>query len=621
MYYISLDPCFGSKIFIIYLGKHKTMTIILIFVSSNKYAQEYRDPIAAGFALESFRSHDFDPISAICEIIDNSIEANADTIEVKFDWNDQNMEGNARYVKQFVFIDNGNGMDDKILYDYLILGESEKRALTKGIGKFGVGATLAGISQARRIDAYSKIRGGKWMYTFLDLDLVEHGKYVPKPIQKDPPHGYSKDLDGGTIVIWNNVDQYEFTEENVFPPTSPRKNQDPHNDAILATEVGRIYRKFLLLTRIERGQRVKNEHPVKITIQNVEVEPYDPLYITHNPKKNDQNKPIHKSKTYTIRHGSHSAKMYITVSYFPESWWVDPHRPGLDRENRVERKIGPRNEGITLVREGREIFFGRLPYFRINDAESTDRGAKSFLELDRYTGYEIEFGRDADEIFGIQVNKSKLNVRKEIRQEISNYLSPTFVTRRSYWHEKRGETDRKKKRGGAGSPDKGKKKIQSALNPEYDDKQKQFLQEVAQKYVKDKNDKEAIKEAYNDLVNGYLPIASYDLSSIGPLVNYEYELDSIIVKYNMNHPFLKKFTDALTEVGVKLGKNSENTLSVPENQTLRTLLDMFFVAFGLAKNSYPDLGKQQEIQATLNTLQTTWADKANECSRMNLLSD
>jgi len=307
-------------------------------LSSDKYSESERNPISAGFALESFRSHDFDPVSAMCEMIDNSVQANADEIEIKFEWDEQNREGNARYVKQFVFIDNGDGMDEKVLYDYLILGEGEKRALTNGIGKFGVGATLAGISQARHIDAYSKTKGGKWMYTFLDLDSILQGKFVPKPIQKDPPAKFNKNLTQGTIVIWDDVDKFEFTEENVFPPPPSKDNWDPHDVDILSTEVGRIYRKFLTSTKLENGEIVENDHPVIIKIHNEVVEPYDPLYITYNPKSGDTDKPIVKFKSYTIRHGSHSAKMHVTASYLPESWWVDQYRPGLDRENRTERK-------------------------------------------------------------------------------------------------------------------------------------------------------------------------------------------------------------------------------------------------------------------------------------------
>ena len=89
--------------------------------------------------------------------------------------------------------------------------------------------------------------------------------------------------------------------------------------------------------------------------------------------------------------------MHITTSYFPDEWWVDNYKPGLDSET-IQRKIGSRNEGISLVREGREIFFGKIPYFWIND--TSGQGTSHWHQAqDRFTGFEIEFGRDADEIF------------------------------------------------------------------------------------------------------------------------------------------------------------------------------------------------------------------------------
>jgi len=424
---------------------------------SNVYDLEERNPFTAGEALESFRSHDFDSISSICEIIDNSVQANATEIDIKFDWAENpDYDEGARYAKQFVFIDNGDGMDEKILYDYLILGESKNKTLPHGIGKFGVGATLSGISIARHIDAYSIVNGGKWMYTYLDMDLIKKGKYLPKPIQKDPPSELNHGMDHGTIIIWNNIDKITLAlkEDQVFEIPA-KKPTELHDEDCLTTEVGRIYRKYITKTKLKEGKIVKNEKQAIIKIQDKKVEPYDPLYATYNPKQDDKEEPKIRYKAYPIRLGSYSGKMHVTTSYLPDEWWVDPYRPGLDTEN-LKRKIGNRLEGISLVREGREILFGKIPYFWINDP-GPERGSHSFLEQDRFTSFEIEFERDVDEIFGIQVNKSKLNVRKEVRRKISTEISPTIVSRREEWHKKRGAKGRGKTR-----PDKspGKKKNQ-----------------------------------------------------------------------------------------------------------------------------------------------------------------
>ena len=598
------------------------VAIVFILQSKNlgvetPYEMKERNPFAPYNALESFRNHDFDAVSSICEIIDNSIESHATEIKILFEWAENPEDTESRFAKKYVFIDNGDGMDERILYDYLILGESEKKALSEGIGKYGVGATLSGISVARHIDAFSKVSGGKWMHTFLDLDSIKQGKLVPKPFPKEPPIEFSKNLEHGTIIIWENIDkiQVALKEEQLFEIPST-KSTELHNEDCLETEVGRIYRKFISDKFLKEGRTVENKNKRTILIQEKIIEPYDPLYATYNPKQTDGRSPTVKYRSFPIRLGNISGKMHITTSYLPDKWWVDQYRPGIDTDN-LKRKIGSRNEGLSLVRERREIFFGKLPYFRINDPGG-ERGAHSFLEQDRFTGFEIEFGRDVDDIFGIQINKSRLNVSKEIRKKISNMISPTIVTRRDNWRVKRSQANKGKT--DPTGPGKGKKKIHEKTNPDYDDDQKKALKQIAKKYVKNKNDKAAVEAAYEDLVKGYLPIASYDFPKNAPMVSFDYEIDSIIVRYNMNHPFLKKFTEALGDIGVKLGTNSSNALEISENQTLRTLLDILFVSFGHALVSYENLSKSQEIQTTLNTLQNTWSDRANAFSRKNLES-
>ena len=98
---------------------------------------------------------------------------------------------------------------------------------------------------------------------------------------------------------------------------------------------------------------------------------------------------------------------------------------------------------MTVVREGREVLFGDIPYFRVNDASGTGTG---FIDLDRWTGFEISFNRDADEIFGIQNNKSRLLMSTYASEEISKAISETLVQRRQTIQSKRGK---KKEQSGA----------------------------------------------------------------------------------------------------------------------------------------------------------------------------
>ena len=121
---------------------------------------------------ESLRKIGYNPITAICEVIDNSIDTQPKNIDIKFEWCEKKTRAKFRPVKKFVFIDDGNGMDENSIVDFFTVGNSSQNQ--KGeLGKFGVSATLAGFSQARRIEVFSKIKGGKWWHSFYDLDIVD----------------------------------------------------------------------------------------------------------------------------------------------------------------------------------------------------------------------------------------------------------------------------------------------------------------------------------------------------------------------------------------------------------------------------------------------------------------
>ncbi len=167
-------------------------------------------PFAAGNTLESLRDSDFDSCSAYGEVIDNSIQADAENIKIKF-------EPRARtHIARVIFTDDGRGMDRDVLQNCLRLGWSSRYNDRSGIGRFGVGMTLGAIHECRRIEVFSKPEGGEWHYTYLDLDEIEENDRkgeeweIPTPIKRSPkdhvPDAYIPRTHG-TIVIWSKYDR------------------------------------------------------------------------------------------------------------------------------------------------------------------------------------------------------------------------------------------------------------------------------------------------------------------------------------------------------------------------------------------------------------------------------
>lgn len=562
-----------------------------------------RDPVNSGLALQAFRDQGFSAESSICEIIDNSIQANADEIRIKFEWRPKEFGEKIRRVGKFVFIDDGDGMDKETLFACLVLGEGTRRIAMKGIGKFGVGATFSGISQAKRIQVFSKENKGKWLWTQLDLDLLEVGEGIAEPEIRNPPAEYAKYTEEhGTIVLWDKVDRSDFNENEI---------ED------LKSNIGRIYRKFLTKKKLEDEKIIENKNPIKIIIQDENVEPYDPLFITYNPKKDDKEIPKWESKTVPLKKGNLKSQMVITISKFPESWW-DTDNAGNKTENTQDRKITADNQGVTLVREGREILWGEIPYFKFKGASGT---STSFDFLDRWTGIEISFNRDADQIFGVQNNKSRLLMSNYAREKIESEIRDAVIQRRLDIKSKRGEKSEKEGKSRPTSFVPSKKKIQEIIKQEdYTDTEKSELRKFAERMA-DKKSGDDEDDYYNDLVKGYHPENSFELDSKGPFVSYEYVLNSIVVKYNLNHPFMEKFFNTLKEMAKKRGEEPDNALNIEEIKTIKILFDILLASLGLSKKRFPDLSAEEEIESTINTLITNWGDISYRLSKEKLSSD
>ena len=110
---------------------------------------DYEESIPTTSLIESVRSFGYDLNTAIADIVDNSITANASTIKVHLEWNNG---------EPFVTItDDGDGMSDLELSRNIVLGSknpNEKREITD-LGRFGLGMKTASLSMARQLNVFS----------------------------------------------------------------------------------------------------------------------------------------------------------------------------------------------------------------------------------------------------------------------------------------------------------------------------------------------------------------------------------------------------------------------------------------------------------------------------------
>ena len=166
----------------------------------------------ASSMIETFRAIGYNIETAVADIIDNSISANAKNIWINFEW-----KGSKTWL---AIKDDGSGMNDSELIQAMRPGSKNplQERNEKDLGRFGLGLKTASFSQARKLTVISKKADYKSVYWTWDLDFVNKTgnwdliKYLPNEnLEKE-----ISEFTSGTIVLWNDIDRVvkDFTQED-----------------------------------------------------------------------------------------------------------------------------------------------------------------------------------------------------------------------------------------------------------------------------------------------------------------------------------------------------------------------------------------------------------------------
>lgn len=307
--------------------------------------------VLADKALLSLRASGHDYCSAVGEVFDNSIQANANAIRLRFFTEKRAIGDNKRrteVVDRLAVGDDGDGMDRNCLHHALQMGFSTRYDDRTGMGRFGVGAKLAGISVARRLEIWSRRKDGdSWLYTYIDLDEIHGGEMqlIPEPVQKDLPADCA-DLVGarGTLVVWSKTDRLAVRETGKAQQASTVETE-------LIQYTARTFRKFL-------------DAGIQIHIGTILVKPYDPLYLMtttrfHADGTSDPVATIVVNEHFewpVPRDTSRMATVQVRMTLLPEAFRLRRGKGGSEfaKDRRIDE-----NEGISILRQSRGLL--RLP--------------------------------------------------------------------------------------------------------------------------------------------------------------------------------------------------------------------------------------------------------------------
>ena len=215
--------------------------------------------------INSYRSFGYNLSSAIADIIDNSISANANEISLDYRWNGQN---------SFISIsDNGIGMNREELVLAMTPGSKdpvEKRS-ENDLGRFGMGLKTASFSQCKRLTCITKRESSSTIKRCWDIDFI-NSENEWRLLDNVSDESFLEKIEkykSGTIVLWEKLDRIVGNAESI---------NETVKSAFYAELISVKHHLSLVFHKFIESKRIK------IFFQNVEIEAYNPFLLKLHPK-------------------------------------------------------------------------------------------------------------------------------------------------------------------------------------------------------------------------------------------------------------------------------------------------------------------------------------------------
>jgi len=281
---------------------------------------------------EGLRHTGYTPETAIADLIDNSIAADATEIGVRL-----SKGFDSKYT---VWIgDNGCGMDEETLIRAMQYGSSRELARNK-LSVYGLGMKMASTSFSSRFTVVTRELGGKTFSATYDLvEMKEHPwSFEVGEATEDQEIALNETAGSGSgsVVIWEKAD-FNNSEQN---PRKKRTVGKPKNlDKDIASYLGLVFHKFM--------EDSSGKKSLEIKVNGDLVNPFNPV---HRDFLDKEWTPIVDNFEVAVElNGQVENVPYVLTTYKINGEYDVPNKPGALEASRM----GMPTQGIYPYREGR----------------------------------------------------------------------------------------------------------------------------------------------------------------------------------------------------------------------------------------------------------------------------
>lgn len=323
----------------------------------------------------------YDNYVALCDIIDNSIDADADWIGVYI--------SSVNKKLQIIVADNGDGMSLGVLNEALKLGSDTPRERSSNLGKYGMGLSTAGLSLANRTTVLTRaLEDGQVLKSMTDVAAIQKAnrfvKYLGEADERETVffEGILGKDSTGTIVILE--DCYGIKNRNITQFANK-----------LRKEIARVFRKFM--------------NRITFEVNDAIIEMHDPLFLNFSDKQKEKEmkSEVYSNEDYEVRWKDletgeeRSSSVHVNLVLLKE----------FGKEYSRQQGINMAGQGFSILRNNREIAFGVLPWFTKHNSMNRIRG-------------EISFNSDMDEAMGVDFTKNGIDMVDSVDAVLRSALKP-----------------------------------------------------------------------------------------------------------------------------------------------------------------------------------------------------
>lgn len=348
------------------------------------------------------------PAWAISELVDNSMQAAATAISIRFGFNADNKS--KFKPDQIAICDDGNGMIPEMISYAVRWGGTDREGDRTGFGRYGYGLPSSSVSLAKRYTVYAKAANNDWHAVTVDIDKLaaaagdfDETQALLKPRAAEPPAWVGKatkgedkldlaTLQSGVVIVLEDLDRLNRLQGWIRADSLKAK---------VLQQLGVVYRHFIPEKRI--------------VVDGALTEAVDPLFLMEHARLYKENSVLaERVETRTVEvetSNGQKGTVRLRASVLP------PNFPSLDpnsfKEDSRGRQLNKRHEimrdynGLLICRAGRQI-----------DTISP-RGTK-FQNDDAYIKIEIDFDPVLDEYFNVTTAKQQIVIEDEMWEKLRN---------------------------------------------------------------------------------------------------------------------------------------------------------------------------------------------------------